>query len=487
MKTGMKGGNLTIVSEAELDRIYEASLSLLMEPGMLSDSDLILDLFEKSEAQVDRATRRIRVPRQMVEAAIQSAPSSFILHGRNDPAMDLLLEPGRVYYGMGGTSEPLFWDWDARQPRQPTKQDMIHNTRIGHALTYMDFVQTLCMSGDQPTHETFFHDFDAIFRNTTKPTVINILERPFTQHLLAMLAAVSGGESELRDKPSALGIVTPISPLKFPEMNEGIIDVVQAGVPVLYSPGPLMGATSPATVAGTVVLTNAEVLFGLTLTQLIRPGAKIVLKPDTDVFDMRTTQVTYDSPEQNLGKIAMVQLAKRYRLPIYGLAGGVECKTPDGEAAAEAMMGMLLNGLAGMTLNQSLGTLSFGLYGSPEMAVICDEIAHMIRRVLDGMSVNEDTLAVDIIREVGPAGDFLSHAHTVRHFRKEMWFPRLFKRQTIDEWTQAGGKMIHESAHEKVLEILSKAEAVNLPPDVDAELERAFNQARQWSAAQRQA
>jgi trimethylamine--corrinoid protein Co-methyltransferase len=199
---------------------------------------------------------------------------------------------------------------------------------------------------------------------------------------------------------------------------------------------------------------------------------------------MKTTQVTYDSPEQNLGKVAMVQLAKRYNIPIYGLAGGVECKTPDAEAAAEAMMGMLMNGLAGMTLNQSLGTLAFGLYGSPEMVVICDEIAHMIHRVLDGMVVNDDTLAVDIIRQVGPGGDFLSQDHTVHYFRKELWFPKLFKRLTIEEWNNAGGKMIHQVAHDRVLEILSKAGPVNLPAGADAELERALNRARQWSTAQ---
>ncbi len=485
MKTGMKGGNLTALSEADLDRVYEASLSILWDPGIVSESDLVLDIFEKGGAKVDRQSRAIRLPREMVEAAIQSAPGSFVLHGRNDPDMDLLLEPGRVYYGMGGTSEPLFWDWDEWKPRQPTKADMINNTRVGHALPNIDFVQTLCMSGDQPTNAIFFHDFDAIFRNTTKPTVINILERPFTQLLLEMAAAVSGGESALREKPSVLGIVTPISPLKFPIMNEGLIDAVQAGVPILYSPGPLMGATGPATVAGTVVLTNAEVLFGVVLTQLIQPGAKIVLKPDTDVFDMKTTQVTYDSPEQNLGKIAMVQLAKRYNIPIYGLAGGVECKVPDAEAAAEAMMGMLLNGLAGMTLNQSLGTLSWGLYGSPEMVVICDEIANMIHRVLDGITVTDETLAVDVIRQVGPGGDFLSQDHTVRYFRKELYFPKLFRRTTIDEWIKAGSKMIHEVAHERVLDILAKSGPVELLPGADAELERVLRKAENWAERNR--
>jgi trimethylamine--corrinoid protein Co-methyltransferase len=477
MKTGAKAGNLTVLSESELDKIYESSLALLMDPGLVSDSDLFLDIFEKGGAMVDRQNRTIRIPRQLVEWAISSAPKSFVLYGRGDPDMDLLVEHGRVYYGMGGTSEPLIWDWDMWKTRQPTKADMVNNTRIGQALPNIDFVQTICMSGDQPTHEIFFHDFDAIFRNTTKPTVLNILERPFTQRLIEMAAAASGGESALREKPSALGIVTPISPLKIAVMNEGIIDAVMAGIPILYSPGPLMGATGPATVAGTVVLTNAEVLFGLVLTQLIQPGAKIVLKPDTDVFDMRTTQVTYGSPEQDLGKVAMIQLAKRYQIPIYSLGGGVEAKIPDAEAAGEAMLSMLLNGLAGATLNQSLGSLAWGLYGSPEMVVICDEMVSMIKRILEGITVNDDTIGLDVIRAVGPGGNFLGQDHTLKYFRKELYYPRLFKRLTSEEWVNAGSKMIHAVAHERVGQILTQAKPLELSASIDAELERALNKA----------
>lgn len=484
MKSGAKAGNLTVLSEAELDRVYEASLSLLMNPGLVSDSDLFLDIFEKGGAIVDRPSRVIRLPRDLVEWAIQSAPESFPLYGRSDPSADLMVEHGRVYYGMGGTSEPLFWDWDRWEARKPTKADMVNCTRVGHALPNIDFVQTLCMSGDQPTNEIFFHDFDAIFRNTTKPTVINILERPFTQNLIELTAAASGGESALREKPSVLGIVTPISPLKVAVMNEGILDAVQAGIPILYSPGPLMGATGPATVAGTLALTNAEVLFGVVLTQLIRPGARVVLKPDTDVFDMRTTQVTYGSPEQDLGKVAMVQLARRYRIPIYSLGGGVEAKVPDADAASEAMLSMLLNGLAGAVLNQSLGTLSWGLYGSPEMAVICDEMVNMIRRILDGITVNDETLAVDVIRQVGPGGDYLGHEHTFRFFRKELYFPRLFRRQTLEEWVTGGKKTAHQLAHERVLQILNQAGPVELLPGADAEMERVMRKALHWAAAQ---
>ena len=238
-----------------------------------------------------------------------------------------------------------------------------------------------------------------------------------------------------------LGIVTPVSPLKIAVMNEGIIDAVQAGIPILYSPGPMMGATGPATVAGTLALTTAEVLFGVVLTQLIKPGAKVVLKPDTDVFDMKTTQCTYGSPEQDLGKMAMAQLARRYKIPIYSLGGGVEAKVPDAEAASEAMMSMLLNALAGINFNQSLGSMAFGLYGSQEMVVICDEFARMIKRILAASTVDDDTLAVDVIREAGYGGSFLGVDHTVRHFRKELYFPLLFQRQTIDQWIDGGSRM----------------------------------------------
>lgn len=474
MKNGARAGNLTILAEDDLDKIYRASLDILMNTGVYSESDLFIEIFDRGGAKVDKENRIIYIPPELVEWAIQNTPKSFVLYGRNDPAMDLQIELGRVYYGMGGTSEPMFWDFEARHPRQPTKQDMINNTRIGHALENIDFVQTLCMSGDVPTSHAFFHDFDAILRNTTKPTVINVLERPFTQKLLAMVAAASGGESALREKPCALGIVTPITPLKIAIMNEGLIDVVQAGLPVLYSPGPLMGATGPATVAGTVVLTNAEVLFGVVLTQLIQPGAKVVLKPDTDVFDMRTTQVTYGSPEQDLGKAAMVQLAKRYGIPIYGLGGGVEAKLPDAEAAAEATLTLLLVSLAGMTMCQANGTLCFGQYGSPEMAIICDEIIYHIKRILQGFEVNDDTLAVEVIRQAGHGGSFLNSPHTLRYFRKELFFPRLFQRQTIDEWLKGGGKTVDLVAHEKALAILEKAQPVELPPGADTELERAL-------------
>jgi trimethylamine--corrinoid protein Co-methyltransferase len=482
MKEGLQGGSLNVLTDDDVQRLHEAALALLDDPGILSESDLFLDIFERGGARVDRETRVVRLSPDMVQAAIESTPRSFVLYGRNDAQMDMRIEPGRCYYGMGGTSEPHFFDYaggdsKAWGPRRPTKADMVASTRIGHAMANIDFVQTLCMSADQPTNVIFFHDFDAIYRNTTKPSVINILERPFTRRLLELTAAASGGESVLKERPSVLGIVTPISPLKIAVMNEGLVDAVEAGVPVLYSPGPLMAATGPATVAGTLALTFAETLFGVVLCQLIKPGAPVILKPDTDVFDMRTTQCTYGSPEQALGKAAAAQMARFYDLPIYGLGGGVEAKVPGAEAAAEAMLNIVLNGLAGMNMSQSLGTLAFGLYGSQEMVVICDELVRMAKRAIGPIEVNDDTLGLDAIREVGHGGSFLGHDHTSRYFRKELYFPKLFVRETIDQWVAGGKKLSHQLAHQRVEAILAEAGPVELAPGVDAEIERALDKA----------
>lgn len=477
MKLGPKGGMVSFLSQDQLQRLHEAALALLGNPGIHCESDLLLDVFARGGAHVDREARTVRIPADLVEWAIRSAPSSFVLYARDDPANDLLLEEGRVYYGMGGTSEPGFFDWDLWARRAPTKADMISSTRIGHACENIDFVQTLCMSGDMPSDHVFFHDYDAIFRNTTKPTVLSILERPFTRKLLALAAAASGGQQALRDRPSVIAFVSPVSPLKIGAINEGVVDAVEAGVPVMYSPGPMMGATGPATIAGTIALTTAESLAGVVLVQLLKPGAPMVLKPDTDVFDMRTSQCTYGSPEQNLGKLAMAQLARRYQIPIYSLGGGVEAKVPDADAASESMMSMLLNALAGINLNQSLGSMAFGLYGCQEQVVICDEQVRQIKHILRGITVDEDTLALDVTREVGYGGSYLGHEHTGRWFRQELYFPRLFVRQTIEEWEASGKKMAHDVAHERVRAILEKAGPVPLSPAVDAALEQALRDA----------
>ena len=466
MKQGLFGGSLKVLSEDDVQRIHHLSLRLLQEHGMLSESDLILDLFNQAGAMVDREQRIIRLPPDMVEAALKSSPRSFVLYGREEK-MDLLLEPGRIYYGMGGTPEPNFFDYELGGPRLPSTSDMVSCTRVGQALANIDFVMTLCSARDVPPDLSHYYEYDALLRNTTKPVITSSPGRVYTARLIEFAAAASGGESSFRQRPSIIFFAQPVSPLVIARYFEGMLDAAENNVPIMSSPGPMMGATSPASLAGTLVQINAEALLGITLAQIIKPGHPVLYAPHTGVMDMATAQCTYGSPEQTLARAAVAQLGLFYQLPTFGLGGGVEAKLPDAEAAAQATMGMQLNALAGLTLTQTLGTLASGMYGSVEMAVICDEIAAMIKRIVSGIQVTDETLAYDVISGIKYGGTYLDKRHTARHYRKELYFPGLFRRQSIEQWKERGNKTITEAAHERVLEILSKAGPVPLPNGAD--------------------
>ena len=470
MKQGRFGGSLKVLSRDDLLRIHQESVRLLETHGMDSESDLILDLFKKAGARVDMESRRIRVSEDMIAEALRSAPSTFVLHGR-DPAMDLLLEPGRIYYGLGGTPEPYFFDYDLRGPRIPTRQDMINVTRIGHALPNIDFVMTLCSARDVPEELSYLYEYDILFRNTTKPVITTSPGRFYTAKMLEFAAAASGGEDNFRHRPTTVFFQQPVSPLRFGRYSEGMVEAAAFNAPIMSSPGPMMGATSPASLAGTLVQINAEALLGIVLTQIIKPGIPVIYAPHTGVMDMVTAQCTYGSAEQTLARAAVAQLGLFYNLPTFGLGGGVEAKFPDAEAASQAMMGMQLNALAGLTLTQTLGTMASGLYGSMEMAAICDEMVSMIKRILAGITVNDETLALDVIQETGCGGSYLDKAHTAKIFRRELYFPKLFRRQSIEQWKAAGSKDIAQVAHERVLDILAKAGPADLPAGADQSLE----------------
>jgi trimethylamine--corrinoid protein Co-methyltransferase len=292
-----------------------------------------------------------------------------------------------------------------------------------------------------------------------------------------MAAAAAGGEENFRERPCVAAYSSPMTPLRFTRYNDGIVEAVALGVPIICAGGAMMGATSPATLAGSISLIDAEALFGVVFAQMIKPGSPVVFAPQTNVMDMVTAQATFGSPEQSLARAAAVQMARYYGLPTFATGGGSDAKLPDGQAAAEATMGMMINAMSGQTLTQNLGTLASGLYGAPEMLVICDEIVHMIKCVFGGLKVTDDTLALDVIREVGPGGTFLSHEHTASSFRTNLFFPTYFPRVSVEGWKEKGSMTITEVAHKTVGSILAQAGPVMLPPGADSALERALREA----------
>ena len=470
MKYEINGGYLNLLTEGEIEHIHQASSSLLADPGFFCESNLILETFIKAGVKVDRARQLVFLTDDIIADALASVPKSFTLHGRT-LQRDLRLESGQVYFGMGGASEPFYWDFDLGRPRLPTKSDMVNCTRLGERLENVDFVLALCSAGDVPKDEIFLHEYDALIRNTTKPIVYSAPGRFFAAKFIEMACAASGGEEAFRNRPWISAFVTPVAPMRVTPLDECLYEFAEFNIPALVRPGPMMGATSPATLASNLAQTNAEALFVIVLSQLIRKGMPVIYGPATPAMDMTTTLCTYGSPDEAVGRAMVAQLGRFYQLPSWNTAA-TEAKLPDAAAAAETMFGMLLNAISGMTLTQTMGTLASGFYGSAEMLVICNEMARMIKYLLRGVQVSEETLALDVIREVGHEGNFLTHDHTASFFRKELYFPLLFRRLTIDKWEAQGSKSILEEAHQNVKENLSTAEHVPLPDGADEELQR---------------
>ena len=239
----------------------------------------------------------------------------------------------------------------------------------------------------------------------------------------------------------------------------------------------MMGATSPVTLSGNLVVGNSEALAGICLTQILRPGTPVIYGPHTPVMDMRTARSTYAAIEQSLARAAVAQLARFYQIPSWGTGGGTDAKSPDAQAGAEVAANILTNALAGINLSQGVGTMAGGSYGCLAMAVIGDELIAMAKRFVGGIRVDDESLAVDLIGAVGPGGHFLKQQHTARLFRDELHVPGLFDRQDPSLWAEAGARTTEQAAAERVRNLLATHTPTPLSGDARREIDDILEQA----------
>jgi len=253
-----------------------------------------------------------------------------------------------------------------------------------------------------------------------------------------------------------------------------LLFLAEKGIPATYTPVVLRGLSGPVTLAGALALANAGELAGLVVAQLKREGAPIILSGGTnDLADMRYLGDVYAAPEN---RVLFMEVGHRYGLPLFGLGGCSDSKLPDQQAAAEAALSLLTETLAGSHLIHDVGYLDSGLTYSLEQLVMCDEFINWIRRFMQGVPVDDEALALDLIDELGPDGNYLGQPHTVRHY-KEDWYPALLDRQNYDGWLAAGGKSLRERANERVRQILAEHRPEPLPPDLVAALDRVIREA----------
>jgi trimethylamine--corrinoid protein Co-methyltransferase len=288
-----------------------------------------------------------------------------------------------------------------------------------------------------------------------------------------MAAQVAGGMDRLRERPFLVGYPEPITPLVYPEeVAEKLLYTASLGMPVIGGPADQAGATSPVTMAGTLVLMNAETLMGLVLAQLKRPGTPYVLGGVPSVIDMTTGNLSVGAPELSLMTAAYGDIARFYGLPCWGTAGCSDAKSPDQEAGIESAFSCLAQALAGVNLIHDVGYLDMGMVCSAEMLVMGDEVVGMVKRFIQGIAVDSETLSRDLIPRVGPGGNFLQEDHTVKHFRKEHWIPTIMARQKYDTWEREGRKTMGDRIQEKIRRIVATHRTPPLADSVLTDLAR---------------
>ncbi len=454
------------LSEDQLGRIHNASLEILDRTGVCLYEQEALELLQKAGVKGFEGNR-VRIPPGLVEWALSIVPRRVVLCDRNGRRV-MPLERNNVFYGPGSDC-PNILDHRTGVRRRGTLQDIVDGIRLCDALPNLDFLMSICIASDQDQETADRHQMRAMLMNSTKPILFVTTEFEGCVDAVAMAEAVAGGEEALRSNPIAACYINVTTPLRHnAEALQKLLFMAEKGLPTTYTPVVLRGINGPVTAAGALALANAGELAGLVLAQLKRQGTPVILSGGTnDMLDMRTLGDVYAAPEN---RVMCVEMAHYYGLPVFGLGGASDSKVPDEQAAAEAAFSLLLESLAGSHLVHDVGYLESGLCNSLEQIAICDELINFVKRFMQGLEVSEETLALDVVDEVGPHGDFLGTKHTVEHF-KEDWYPNLLDRNNFEGWAAEGGNTLRQRAQARVDEILADHRPEPLPADVQQKLD----------------
>jgi trimethylamine--corrinoid protein Co-methyltransferase len=477
-RPGLLGGQYQPLSQAHIQHIHQASLEVLERTGIHVENDEALDFFRQGGARVEGP--RVHISPAMVERALESVPSRVLLAGR-DPGQDLMLEGKRVYVGTGGSPTRIL-DPGADEVRPGTLRDLADLARLADALPHCDFIVIPLHPTDVPDEDVPVNRFYTCLANSTKHVMSNVQGRADSleglRQVIAMGVLIAGGLDRLQERPF-LSCITSwmVSPLHLDtRVTDILIEWCQHGLPVVLSSAPMAGSTSPVTLAGTLVQLNAEQLSGIVLTQLVRPGTPVLAGYIPGLADMRSGGYLGGGVEFGMMQAAAAQLAHHYGVPIYGSGGMSDSKLPDAQAGYEKMATLLLAAMGGCNfIHHAISMVTNMSVASLEQAVIDDEMVGMVLRVLRGLDVTRDALAVEAIDRVGPGGHYLMDAHTLRFMRSELFHPALADRQNRAMWEAAGKLDTRARAVARVEAILEGHQPPGLPPEVDAAIRSSFN------------
>ena len=419
----------------------------------------------------------VKIAQELVLKSIDSAPDNIAIYDRESKhVMDL--GGHRSYYGTGSD---LIYSLDSQTMlrHRCALDDVARAARVADAMPNLDFIMSFAHPSDIPAPQAYLHSFQAMAASSVKPIVCTAADRSDLSEIWEIGRILRDGEDELRAKPYAIYYGEPVSPLQHSvESVDKLLFCAEKSMPAIYSPAPIAGSTAPMTVAGHVAQGLAECFCGLVIHQLKAGGAPFIMGMGPAVLDMATAQCSYNAPEYLLSYIAIIEMSHFYNLPNWGYAGTTDSQIPDEQAAFEAGLETFIAEMAGSNLNHDVGYLDFGRTGSLDMIIILNEIIDQVRRLYRGIPVNEDTLALDVIREVGSDGNFLVHRHTLEHLQSTQWRPKLINRTGYEKWEASGRTGLLQRAQQKLQQILQEHRPIPIPADKARIIQKRVDQFR---------
>ena len=478
MSFGIKRGvRFNILSESDLERIHWGTLHILEKVGVQVDSVACRKILKDNGCEVDEKTRIAKMPSHLVEEALTKKKTSITLAGRN-PKYDAKLDLNHSYMTANGNGAVTV-DFESGKRRPSMKQDVANSSKIIDALQNVHIHWPMVSSTDQHPSTVHLHDFDASLNNTEKHVMYETgVTLSDAKTLTEMGYAAAGGEKEYRRRPLSSCLQCTYAPLQH---DAGVMDAslyfAEAGVPLVFFGMPQPGATGPATLVGSLVVGNAEVLSALTMIQLSTPGAAIIYGMGNAPLDMRTTIRAGGSPEHAISSAMATELAHHYDMPSC-VGVSATAKEPGDQAVLEYYTGCVGPLLAGADLMCGVGLLEDSSCLFYEQIVIDNEIVGAIARLIRGQWADDDTLALDVIEKVGPGKNFLAQKHTMQHMRSEFFMPDLIDRRSYDAWQHAGSKSLRDRAREKVKDILTNYKVPPLEKDVQSKVNAIIEKAK---------
>ena len=474
----LKGRVIEVLSKDEILQIHKSALEILMDPGIKIQHEEALDIFKQAGAEIEQTKQIAHIPAHLVEFALNHAPRFITICGKN-PKYDLKSGTGAVHFSSGHGATFVI-DFDTGERRPATKRDLENVVRLHDALPNTHLIYPEIYPQDVSTKALDRHISQALLCHTEKPVVATAYDGKAARDLLRMGWAIAGSEEALRRRPMftvSLGIITP---LLFERDRVGVLlEICRSGHPFQVYTIPSAGGTSPATLAGTLVITVAELLAGLVLTQLVRSGVPVRLMAYPSIIDQRYGCFTFACPEKVLMAAAMAQMFRYYGVPHAIHGATTRANVLDAQAGYETGIFDMFTALSGseIVIEGTSSALEDTVLSAYEQAVIGDEICDMVYRILRGIEVNPETLAVDVIREIGPGGEFLTHRHTGDHFKLENWDAKLSNRMARDEWKGTGALDVRAKAREEVKRILATHHPKSLDADVQRKLQKIVEEA----------